>query len=106
MRALAGATLALAVLAGCGGASRQSGPPSLAEGARVFASSCSGCHTLQPSTSGRVPQGGPLVGYRLTLPQLESFTKAMPTARRLGRRELEAVVAYIAHAQRAGGTKR
>jgi mono/diheme cytochrome c family protein len=93
--------LVAAVIAGCGGAARNRGnPPSLAEGAQVFASSCSGCHTLAPG-GGPVPSGGPLAGYRMTNSQIESFVRQMPLRRPLSARETAAVVAFVAHAQRA-----
>jgi len=90
--------LVLACLAGCGTASKPA-PPSLAEGAHVFASSCSGCHTLTRGR-GQAPPGGPLAGYRMTTAQLESFVRTMPVPRPLTERELHAVVAFVAHAQR------
>lgn len=102
---LACALLATVLLAGCGGGSKPQHPPSLAEGAHVFASSCSGCHTLAP-TRGHVPAGGPLAGYRFTTAQIDSFVKTMPVARPLTVRERQAVVAFVAHAQRAGPTRK
>src|SRR3954462_10492314 len=90
-------TLTIACLAGCGGG--QQAQPSLAEGAQVFASSCTGCHTLNPGR-GKAPPGGPLAGYRMTTAQLESFVRTMPVPRPLTERELHAVVAFVAHAQR------
>jgi mono/diheme cytochrome c family protein len=96
--------LVAAVIAGCGGAPDSGRPPSLADGAKVFASSCSGCHTLAPG--GRpVPSGGPLAGYRMTNPQIESFVEQMPLRRPLSARETAAVVAFVAHAQRARANK-
>src|SRR2546425_7471714 len=100
MRTLACATiLVVASLAGCGGTGKPA-PPSLTEGAQVFASSCSGCHTL--GGGGRhPPPGGPLAGYRMTTAQLESFVRTMPVRRPLSGRELRAVVEFVAQAQRA-----
>jgi mono/diheme cytochrome c family protein len=96
---------AAALLASCGGGAKPQSPPSLAEGARVFASSCSGCHTLQPSRS-HVPAGGPLGGYRFTTAELDSFVKTMPVPRPLTGRERQAVVAFVAHVQRTGTTRK
>ncbi|MFL5885854.1 MAG: c-type cytochrome [Thermoleophilaceae bacterium] len=97
---------AAALLASCGGGAKpHPPPPSLAEGARVFASSCSGCHTLAP-TRGHVPAGGPLAGYRFTTAQLDSFVKTMPVPRPLTGRERQAVVAFVAHVQRTGATRK
>src|SRR3982751_5806433 len=93
--------LALACLAGCGGSDRRSPPPSLGEGARVFATSCTGCHSLDPVRGGRALPGGPLSGYRMTTAQLDSFVRTMPVPRPLSERERRAVVAFVAHAQRA-----
>ena len=92
--------LAGSTLAGCGESAKPR-PPSLAEGARVFASSCSGCHTLQPR-SGPVTGGGPLAGYRFSAAQIESFVRTMPVPRPLSDRERRAVAAFVAHAERAG----
>ena len=93
------AALAAAPAAGCGGGGDKRPAPSVAEGARVFASSCTGCHTLYP-TRGQAPAGGPLAGYRMTTSQLESFVRNMPVPRPLTDRELKAVVAFVAQAQR------
>ena len=104
MRAIAcAATIAIVCLAGCGSASKPSAP-SLAEGAHVFASSCAGCHTLEPGPPGRqAPPGGPLAGYRMTTAQLQSFVRNMPVPRPLSDRQLKAVVAFVAQAQRTRG---
>src|SRR4051794_2720643 len=104
MRTLACAILATVLLAGCGGGDERR-QPSLAEGARVFASSCSGCHTLTASR-GPAPAGGPLAGYRFTTAQLESFVRTMPVPRPLSDRERHAVVAFVAHAQLTNGGAR
>src|SRR3954452_1690055 len=101
--ALLATSVALACLAGCGGGGKAPAPPSLAEGAHVFASSCTGCHTLEPTRGRQAPPGGPLAGYRMTRAQLESFVRTMPVPRPLTERELRAVVTYVAHAQRAHG---
>src|SRR4051794_38787641 len=92
--------LAMVLLAGCGGG-RRPAAPSLSEGARVFASSCTGCHTLNPVRSRRALPGGPLAGYRMTTAQLDSFVRTMPVPRPLTDRERRAVVAFVAHAQAA-----
>src|SRR3954447_14002758 len=104
MRTLAALILVGTLAAGCGGEGKSERAPSLAEGARVFGSSCTGCHTLTPG-SRPVPPGGPLAGYRMTNSQLESFVRQMPVRRRLSEREVRAVVAYVAHAQRARAGK-
>jgi mono/diheme cytochrome c family protein len=100
------ALLAAASIAGCGGGgSKREAPPSAAEGAHVFASSCSGCHTLEP-TPGQAPPGGPLAGYRMTTQQLQSFVRNMPVQRPLTERQLQDVVAYVARAQREHRARR
>ena len=74
--------LALA-LAGCGSGSAGSRPGAAAgtgsAGARVFADSCRMCHTLGPGDRRNV-QGGTLDGYRMTLSQIEDFTRVMPVS--------------------------
>jgi mono/diheme cytochrome c family protein len=94
------AALVAALVAGCGGGGGKASPPSAAEGARVFAASCTGCHTLYP-IRGQARAGGPLAGYKMTTSQLESFVRNMPVPRPLSDRELKAVVAFVAQAQRA-----
>jgi mono/diheme cytochrome c family protein len=101
-RTAAAAALAAASIAGCGGGDGKAPAPSAAEGARVFAASCTGCHTLYP-TRGQAPAGGPLAGYKMTTGQLESFVRNMPVPRPLSDRELKAVVAFVAEAQRTHG---
>lgn len=93
------AALVAASIAGCGGGAGKAPAPSAAEGARVFATSCTGCHTLYP-TRGQARAGGPLAGYTMTRGQLESFVRNMPVPRPLSDRELKAVVAFVAQAQR------
>jgi mono/diheme cytochrome c family protein len=100
----AAAVLVAASIAGCGGGGGQQPAPSQADGARVFASSCTGCHTLYP-TRGQALPGGPLAGYRMTTSQLESFVRNMPVKRPLSDRELKAVVAFVAQAQRTRRAK-
>ncbi len=68
-------------------------------GARVFSAACAHCHTLgtpAPATK----QGGDLVGYRMTLAQVESFTRVMPARRPLRAGDLRAVSEYVLAAQR------
>jgi mono/diheme cytochrome c family protein len=104
MRVLACLMLVAALVAGCGGGHKSEPASSLTEGARVFASSCTGCHTLTAG-SGPAPAGGPLAGYRMTNAQIESFVRQMPVRRRLSDREVRAVAAFVAHAQRAEAKK-
>jgi mono/diheme cytochrome c family protein len=86
------ALAALALLCGCDG-----GPHT--DGRAVFRSACGGCHTLAGDGAPH-PVGGDLGGYQMTAHEVETFTKIMPTRRRLSRQELEAVSAYVASIQR------
>ena len=102
-RTAAATALVAASIVGCGDGGGKAPAPSVAEGSRVFASSCTGCHTLYPQRGGHVPPGGPLAGYTMTTTQLESFVRNMPVPRPLSDRELKAVVAFVAQAQRTRG---
>jgi mono/diheme cytochrome c family protein len=88
-RLASAALLPAAFVAGCGG-----GGPSPREGAAVFASSCTGCHTLaaRPRVN---PVGGSLRGYHLTVAQAEAAVRVMPVRTKLTARQLEAVSRYI-----------
>ncbi len=67
----------IVVLAGCG---------SHRSGRAVFAHECASCHA-----PGR--DGGDLRGGRLRLPDIESFTRAMPV--KLSPRDVRAVSLYV-----------
>ena len=82
-------------IAACSSASRR--PIS---GEAVFAQACSACHSLIGNDSLR-RQGGDLVHYRMSAPQLLQFAREMPARRPLSPRELAAVVAYVHAAQGA-----
>jgi mono/diheme cytochrome c family protein len=84
---------AAAVATGCGAAR----PP--ASGAKLFASSCGGCHTLTGVDSPS-HQGGDLLGVRLSRAQLLQFTREMPVRHPLTATELDAVTSYVLAAQR------
>lgn len=108
-RTCAGGVLAatlLTVSACASGAHRpaRATPSALAApGARVFADACAHCHTLgtpAPATK----QGGDLAGYRMTLAQVESFTRVMPARRPLSTEDLRAVSQYVLAAQERGGS--
>jgi mono/diheme cytochrome c family protein len=85
-------------LAGCG--DRHSRPQT---GETVFAGNCSACHSLVGNES-RHRQGGDLVGYRLSRPELLEFTREMPTRRALTSSQLEGVVDYVLAFQQRGRT--
>lgn len=74
-------------LSGCG---RHAKPTA---GARIFARSCSGCHTL----TGHDTQvaGGDLLPLSASVAQLESFVRAMPVRPRLTPAEIAVVARYV-----------
>jgi mono/diheme cytochrome c family protein len=76
--------LALALLPGCGGQS--------VSGRAVFSRACAGCHTLTGHDTN--VDGGDLGRSRLTVAQIESFTRVMPV--RLTPAQVHAVSAYVA----------
>jgi mono/diheme cytochrome c family protein len=95
------AVLALAgALAGCGGTSA-AGPPS---GAKVFAKSCAGCHSLIGNESRHRP-GGDLLAYRMSRQELVEFTREMPVRQPLTAAGLRAVVDYVAAIQRRSAAR-
>jgi mono/diheme cytochrome c family protein len=88
-RAVVLLALGLAV-AGCGGKTTN-GQSSAAQGKRVFASACAGCHTLTGHDT-RAP-GGDLAIEALTVADIESFVRVMPV--RLTSADADAVAAYV-----------
>jgi mono/diheme cytochrome c family protein len=69
------------------------GSSSPSVGARVFATRCTGCHTLgQP---GNTVGGGDLSNLNLTLGQAASFVRVMPVHPALTTREIWAVSSYV-----------
>ena len=108
-RTCAGGVLAAAILtmSGCASAAHRpahGGPSALAApGARVFADACAHCHTLgTPAPAAK--QGGDLAGYRMTLAQVQSFTRVMPVRRPLSTEDLRAVSQYVLAAQGRGNS--
>ena len=96
MRATAAVLAALVVVGGgCGGGQSAS----LARGHAVFGSQCASCHTLG-GEGARHPVGGDLGGYRMSVSEAATFTKIMPTPRRLSKREIADVSAYVVSVQR------
>src|ERR1700736_6522076 len=77
-------------LAGCGAASVPHG----ANGRTVFATSCSGCHSLAGNESLH-RQGGDLLGFRMSRGVLVQFVREMPVPRPLSAAQLAAVVDYV-----------
>jgi len=85
----AASTLVLvAVLAGCG-----SSHDEFARGRRVFAASCSGCHTLTGRPT-RAP-GGDLGSLLLSAADIESFAAIMPVRPRISHRDLRSVALFV-----------
>ncbi len=84
------------MLAGCGGASghgtQEVGAATQGLGKRVYARSCDGCHSLTGHETST--DGGDLALDSLTLAQMESFTRVMPT-RPLTPSQVRAVSIYV-----------
>ena len=89
------ATVAV-LLTGCGGAGSQH-----VSGSKVFATACSGCHSLVGNES-RHRQGGDLLGYRISRAAMTDFVREMPVRHRLTAAELAAVVNFVERAERGG----
>lgn len=99
MRALAATGTVVAVLlAGCGGTNVAPRSERLVRGQKLFASQCSGCHTVSGREHGAV--GGDLVLTHLDRQDLASFARVMPTTRRLSPLDAAAVASYIASRER------
>ncbi len=78
----------VAVLAGCGSSHNE-----LTRGRRVFAASCSGCHTLtgHPTSA----PGGDLGSLLLSTADVESFAAIMPVRPRISQRDLRSVALFV-----------
>ena len=101
MRALAvTAAIAAGLLAGCGGGA--GGSARIAQGRQIFASQCSGCHTLTGREHGA--SGGDLVLAHLQEKDLASFARVMPTKRPLSTEEARAVASYVVSVASAAGS--
>jgi mono/diheme cytochrome c family protein len=100
MRAVvAGAAIAACLLAGCG--SRAGGSARIAQGRQIFASQCSGCHTLAGREHGA--SGGDLVLAHLHEKDLASFARVMPTKQPLSAEQARAVASYVVSVVSAAG---
>lgn len=89
--------LALALLTGgCGQAARPRQP----SGAMVFRQECQVCHSLIGNESRR-KDGGDLLGFRMTLSQMNTFVREMPVRHRLSSPQLRAVERFVLHAERS-----
>ena len=80
----------------CGASSssdHRHGDPLIADGRRVFAASCAGCHTL---TGHDTPASGGDLGHsNLTDAEIVSFTRIMPARPALTRSRIRAVAAFV-----------
>ena len=92
MRSVAVGAAVVVMVAGCGGHGAASSGP-LAQGRKIFASQCSGCHTLIGREHGAV--GGDLVLSRLRAKDVASFARVMPTKRPLSLQDARAVARYV-----------
>lgn len=91
--AIVAAALAAVALAGCGETRDVSAAAALGPGRQIFARSCSGCHTVTGRES--ATSGGNLLNAHLSIADLASFAKEMPTPRPLSRAEILAVAEYV-----------
>jgi mono/diheme cytochrome c family protein len=97
VRALA-ATVVAVLLGGCGGTSAPPRSERLVRGQKIFASECSGCHTVSGREHGAV--GGDLLLTHLGAKDLASFARVMPTTRPLSPAAAAAVASYIVSRER------
>lgn len=93
-RALAAVTAFGLATTACG-AGQQS---AFTAGGALFRQACGACHTIS-GVNTPSHQGGDLLSAHLRRPVLLQFAREMPLRRRLGPRELDAVVDYILRVQ-------
>jgi mono/diheme cytochrome c family protein len=82
---------------GCGASG-----PRRASGKTLFAEDCSECHSLLGNESLR-RQGGDLLGYRFSRPDLLEFAREMPVRRPLSPAQLATIVDYVSGKERSAG---
>ena len=100
MRAVAAiAAIAAGLLAGCGNGG--GGSARIAQGRQIFASQCSGCHTVTGHEHGA--SGGDLVLAHLQEKDLASFARVMPTKQPLSAAQARAVASYVVSVASAAG---
>ena len=87
--------LVIAGLAGCG-AGRTPAP----DGAALFRSQCTSCHTIAGNENRRT-QGGDLLRFRIRRRQLLQFVGEMPTRMRLTPTQVAAVTDYVRGVQQS-----
>jgi mono/diheme cytochrome c family protein len=85
---------AVAALAGCGGGQNQSHTRGDRPGRELFAEACGACHTLSGHNDPR-HQGGDLLGFHATRPQMLQLAGEMPVRHPLSPGQLDAVVTFV-----------
>jgi mono/diheme cytochrome c family protein len=97
------AVCAVTAIAGCGGGSSgggggggggQSHARADRQGQELFAQACGACHTLSGHNDPR-HQGGDLLSFHATRPQMLQLTGEMPVRHPLSRSQLDAVVNFV-----------
>ena len=71
----------------------------------MFATSCRGCHSLQGNER-RHTEGGDLLGYTMSRPEMLAYVGEMPTRRPLSAAALRAVSDYVLAAERGARSRR
>ncbi|HEY2317658.1 MAG TPA: c-type cytochrome [Solirubrobacteraceae bacterium] len=83
-------------IAACGGS--HGDVHATASGRRLFSQACGACHTLSGHNDPR-HQGGDLLGFRATRPQMLQLAGEMPVRHPLSHTQLEAVVSFVMSAR-------
>jgi mono/diheme cytochrome c family protein len=92
------ATLAIAVVTGCG----SSGGPRQPSGAELFTENCAMCHSVNGRPTPR-QQGGDLVSVHMTREQMLEFVREMPVPHHLSSAEQATVADYVRSVEARGG---
>jgi mono/diheme cytochrome c family protein len=88
----------LASASACGGGGQAPAPPS---GRALFDHACGACHTLTGHNDPR-HQGGDLLGFHATRPQMLQLAGEMPVRRALSQSQLNAVVRFVLQMESGG----
>jgi mono/diheme cytochrome c family protein len=88
------AACAAATLAGCGGGHSQSHARGGGQGRELFTQACGACHTLRGHNDAR-HQGGDLLDFHATRPQMLQLAGEMPVRHPLSPGQLDAVVTFV-----------
>ncbi|MGZ4167255.1 MAG: hypothetical protein ACXVRW_13930 [Solirubrobacteraceae bacterium] len=86
------AACATPLITGCGGG--QSQTHAAPSGRELFARACGACHTLSGHDDPR-HQGGDLLGFHATRPQMLQLAAEMPVRHPLSQGQLDAVVRFV-----------